>query len=193
MSNRSKVLSAIAILFLTACASSSGPEILETYRAPGTLQINFKKVAVLVQNGGPDLRRRIESQVAAYSQRTPIIPASDILGDGDMRSVSSIREKLMADSFDGVISMRLVRGGEVAPSHSRTNTVMSNDDAAGEGNQAFGGKLRIETEVYSLQDAKLIWSAIVESKYDGGDRMKAVREIVEAMERELRKNDLLPR
>jgi hypothetical protein len=98
----------------------------------------FQKIAVLALNGGPDMRKQIEQQLADETHGK-LVPASSVLGSGDMRSVPAMRKKLIDQGFDGVVTMRLIRGGEINPSQSiQGQSLTSYAESVPPGEPTFG-------------------------------------------------------
>jgi len=158
--------------------------------APGTVSFVFNKTAVIVLNGGPDLRRQLEQQIQTDTHNR-VIAASSILGEGDMRSIEAFKSKLLAEKFDGVIVLRMVRATEVndaatVPGESFTNYANS----VGQDEPAFGGNHRVDARVFNVADEKLIWRATLDA-HSSLDAPSMVSEIVKVLRDTLRDTGLV--
>ena len=179
-----------AAVSIVAAGCSSGARIMSTYRAPGTVSFVFSKVAVIVLNGSRDQRAVLEDEVV--KDRPRLIAGHTVLAPEDMRSVAVAKQKLLADKFDGVVTMRLIRATEVNPDTLHPGESFSSySESAGSDEAPFGQNMvRIETNIYQLPDEKLIWSAIVEAPR-AKDPKDTVRAAVDAMLDELRATGLV--
>ena len=180
---------ATAALIAAGC-SSGGTRILNTYRAPGTVSFVFSKVAVIALNGSRDQRAAVEDELV--KDRPRLVAAHTVLAPADMRSVATAKKVLLADKFDGVVTMRVIRATEVNPEKLNPGeTLSSYAESAGDSEAPFGqGKIRIETNVYQLADEKLIWSAIVETN-QSNDPKAVARAAADALLDELRSTGLV--
>ena len=182
----------ILVPFAGGCASS-GARLLETWRAPGTMSFVFERSAVLVLNGGPERRATLEAEIVSAGNPSRLVAASNVLRPEELRSLPSVRQKLMEQGFDGILVMRLVRATEINPGESSqgesfttyAGSVAPDDPPFGE------GKLRIETSVYRLADEGLVWRAMVESDTSSNDPRIVVREAVSVMKDHLRGTGLV--
>ena len=180
----------VAALTIVAAGCSSGARILNSYRAPGTVSFVFTKVVVIVLNGSRDQRAALEDEVV--KERPRLVAAHTVLAPEDMRSVAVAKQKLLADKFDGVVTMRLIRATEVNPETlARGESFSSYAESSATPETPFGPNMvRIETNIYELPDEKLIWSATVEAPRSKEPR-DTVRAAVDAMLDELRATGLV--
>ena len=191
-----RALSFLLALAAAACGSTnpSSPyaKIVDTYRARGTVSFVYDKAAVLVLNGGPDLRRTIEAQVAASAGNPKLFAAHSVLTIDDMRSAAAMRRKLLDQKFDGLLVMRVVRPNEVNPGETIPGeTFSSYASSVDEGAPPFGeGKLLLETSVYRLESEKLLWRALVEADSTEGAQAM-VRHAVNVMRGDLQRTGLI--
>jgi len=180
----------IAVFLIVAAGCSSGARILNSYRAPGTVSFVFSKVAVVVLNGSRDQRAALEDEVV--KDRPRLVAAHTILAPEDMRSVAVAKQKLLAEKFDGVVTMRLIRATEVNPETLHPGESFSSYAESAPNSEApFGENMvRIETNIYELHGEKLIWAAIVEAPRSKNPK-DTVRAAVDVMLDELRATGLV--
>ena len=182
--------------FAAACGSSSPSsphaKIVDSYRARGTVSFVYDKAAVLVLNGGPDLRRTLEAQVAAAAGNPKLFAAHSVLSTDDMRSAATMRQKLLEQKFDGLLVLRAIRETEVNPIESVAGESFSSyASSVPPGEDAFGaGKMLLETSVYNLTSEKLIWRAVVEADSTEGAQAM-VRHAVNVMRHDLERTGLI--
>jgi len=179
----------VAAFLILAAGCSSGAKILNSYRAPGTVSFVFQKVAVVVLNGSRDQRAALEDEVV--KERPRLVAAHTVLAPEDMRSVAVAKQRLLADKFDGVVTMRLIRATEVNPETVTGESFSSYAESVGNSEAPFGDNMvRIETNIYELPGEKLIWAAIVEAPRSQNPK-DTVRAAVDVMLDELRSTGLV--
>ena len=179
---------AVAALLAAGCASN-GAHVINTWRAPGTVSFVFSKVAVIVLNGSRDQRAVVEDELV--KDRPRLVAGHTVLTPADMRSVAVAKKVLLADKFDGVVTLRVIRATEVNPASVTGESFSSYAESVGVGEAPFGaGKIHIETNVYQIADEKLIWSAIVEAD-SSKDPKTIARAAADALLDELRSTGLV--
>ena len=184
-----RIASTLCALTLAACATS-GTRLVDSYRAPGTVSIVLNRAAMLVMNGGPDVRASLEDEIVAGGNRARLIPAHTVLGPDDMRSVDAVRQKLLDQKFDGLVVLRVVRSTEIDPHASMGDSITTYAESAPPGEQAFGGKALLEASIYELSDEKLIWTGLVETE-PSKDAKAVVRAAAKVVREQLRDTGLL--
>ena len=180
---------AIVALLLGHCSSSSA-NLVDTYRAPGTVSFTFDRVAVIVLNGSHDMRSSLEDEVVKTAGGHRLVASHTVLNESDQRSYDAVRQALLAKKFDGAATMRLIRPDEIDPYASSPGegfTTFAQSVPAGE--VPFGGNVIIETSVYRLEDEKLVWRGLVEAPK--GDPKFTIRETVRALADHMRDTGLI--
>jgi hypothetical protein len=188
---RSGLCCAAVLLLLARCSSSSGAQIVDAYRAPGTVSFTFDRVAVIVLNGNHDLRSSLEDEVVKTGGGKRLVAAHTVLGEDDMRSYNAVRQALLSKKFDGAVTMRLVRPDEIDAYASKPGESFSTyAEGVPAGEAAFGGKTVVETNIYRLSDEELIWRGVVTAN-KGANPQATIREIVQTLAGHMRDTGLL--
>ena len=186
---RSGICCATVVLLIARC-SSSGAQIVDAYRAPGTVSFTFNRVAVIVLNGSHDLRSSLEDEVVKTAGGKRLVASHTVLGENDIRSYDTVRQALLSKQFDGAATMRLIRGDEIDPYASSPGESFSTyAESVPPGEPVFGGKVVVETSVYRLSDEKLIWRGVV--KADKGNPQATMREVVQTLANHMRDTGLV--
>lgn len=155
------LLRAIAIgLLLAACAGPS-TTIEQSWRAPDAQLGGLRNVVTMAVTSDGTLRRSTEDQMAAKLAAAGIraTPMYAVLGDAERQNRDQAKAKLRAMGYDGVIALRLVSRDqelEYVPGSFDYYWGMTYDP----GYLYSETVVRIETSAYSLEDNRLVWSAI---------------------------------
>lgn len=187
MKNIKPWYSIIIIILNISCSSST--KITSSWREPNkeiTIN-NLKKVLVVALLKNETSRHKAEDQMLGYLNGKGV--ASYNYSDNTFNKLdeTAIINKVRGDGFDGVVMMRLIDvEKEVTYTPGRYNSFPSYY-------QDFGGYYRrswqyystpgqynttktfnVETNVYSLKENKIVWSALTESvNPDGVEQMTA--------------------
>ena len=189
----------LALLLAGGCATT---KIVESWTAPGLKaeDLHFKHVLAIAVMPDATRQRIVEDALAAAATRTEVTPAYTLLSPEDRTNVDRVREVLLKNGIDGVVTVTLVdakqqqtyvpgspqvypggfygyygRMGGVAydPGYIRTDTIVM-----------------VETSLYDVAQSKLLWSGV--SKTLNPQNVDSlIKEIVEAARDELRKKGLL--
>lgn len=195
--NRPISLAATCLLGLAAlgmgCAST---EMTSTWTDPSAKGAELSKVAVICLTKDPGLRRMAENTAAANLQGAQAIPSYQVLGDADLRNRDAVKQQLTAQGFQGVLVMRLAGVTEqVTPVGGPYGTFDGYYDWAG--NAVYApGYLQTDTVVhvisnlYSLQDQKLIWSGVSQT-FDPATAASFMNDVSKAVAHSLEKDRLV--
>jgi hypothetical protein len=193
---RSHIRVLLAALMLTSgCAST---RIVNTWREPAFKgPITFKKTLIAVVHPLPEVRKAAEDELVFQIGSQRAVPAHQVLTEEERKDVNKLKAKVQAGGFDGVVTMRVVdkrsqtsvesasvpedfyesydRGIQLVadPTYTRTVNIVS-----------------VKTNIYSVADAKLIWSGTSES-FDPTQVEDFVAEIAKAVGEALRREKLL--
>jgi hypothetical protein len=199
-------------LVLTSCNSTKST-ILDTWKDPTTSieSENFKKVLVVGLLKNDLIRKRVEDH---FKELNPKFRASyPFLNKKSQINQDLLVKLLKSENFDGVITMRLVdTKKEVSYSPSTFSSYYYNPYGYTSG--TYGGLFGnwygnygtiyyspgnfveetyyiVETNIFSLNNDKLIWSAVTKtvqfSDIEGG-----LDDILKSIENEMRKDGSLP-
>jgi len=181
------LLAAIACS-VAACATTS-TTIEESWRASATESPRNIAIVYMSQDGA--IRRTAEDKMVAQlaARGVHAVPSYHVLADDQMSSEqrAEAKRKLAEAGFDGVITMRLVLRDQ--SQHGSTF-----DDFWGSpwstGYASYGYNelvVRIETNLYSLADNRLLWSALSQTVDPSGAPMvidETTAVVVNQMQRE---------
>lgn len=151
----------IFLLLVTACASTS---IEQQWRGPQATQLH--RVATVMHARDITVRRAAEDDMAQQLRARGVdaVPGYQILSDQDYHDREAAKTRLRAAGFDGVIVMRM------AGQETRLQYVPGDLGAYGYWGPGWGGwgpgyyepetLVRVETAAYSLQNNRLVYSAL---------------------------------
>ncbi len=181
-----KILFGIIIMLNASCSST---QITSSWREPNkeiTIN-NLNKVLVVAFLKNETGRHKAEDQMLGYLNGKGITSYNYLDDNFNKLNEVAIIKKIRSDGFDGAVIMRLVDvEKEVTYTPGRYNSFPSYY-------QDFGGYYRrswqyystpgqynttktfnVETNVYSIKENKIIWSALTESvNPDGVEQMTA--------------------
>lgn len=175
---------------LGACASLTS--ITESWKAPGAGPLDFKKVLVLALVRDESARRVAEDALQSKLAGVTTVQSYQVLSPEDYRNKERAKQRLREEGFDGVIAMRVVSSEQHAT-------------GAPGGYSSFWGYydvfyppmdlrldtvVRVEINVYSLTEDKLLWAGRSET-LDPQSMTQLISEIVDAAGKELRRQGLI--
>ncbi|HTL34185.1 MAG TPA: hypothetical protein VL326_13740 [Kofleriaceae bacterium] len=153
---------ALLVSFLLACASTrSSTTIEQSWRAPHAEQ-RPRNVVTLYSSRDGSVRRTLEDKMAYKLRRGGIAATpSYAVVETDLRDPRQMRDELLAHGYDGVVAIRPV--GE-SPEAVTAMTVDHGGDpppVAATTDFGFVGVIaRLEVEVYSLPEDRLVYTAM---------------------------------
>jgi hypothetical protein len=190
------------VLLIPGCSNTS---VTDTWKEPGlNAPFQFNKiVALAIQQDSASTRVAEDEMTRQIGSRA--VPAYTILTAEDRADVKKVIEKLKAAGADGAVTMKLLdKRIETYVSRDSWGTFHSYYDRSyGYSEPTHGYRSRpyadritvfmVETNIYSVDDGKLIWSAISRSEpYDPENVRQVVHEIAQAVRAELQKEGLIP-
>ena len=177
-------VAALALLSLTSCAATS--QLTTSWADPAAAGHTFKKVVVVGASPNSATRRMYEDTFAAElrSRGIEAIPSYTVVGEGQLNK-DEASAKLKEIGADGVIVTRLVDKQTVENYYPPTYSTYAAPSAyyggwygyysMGYAYQTSPGYtvqnqvLHVETNLYRVADAKLVWSALSESWLEQSD------------------------
>ena len=198
---RHRILACAALLLVWNCSSSS-THLVDSWKAPGVSELEFGKVLALAVSSDEAFRRVAEDKlVERLNVKTVTVPSYAILGGADLKDTDAVRGRLQKAGFDGVVTVRVIGQSENVswqpasfpttyysfwpyygygmaraydPGYLRTETVV-----------------RIETNIYSLEeDEKLLWSGVSET-IDPANTARVIDDLVNVLGAKLRTDGLI--
>lgn len=165
----------VLLFFVSSCAST---KIVESWKAPDK-QITIdklEKVLVVAMFKDETSNRKAEDQMVKFLKGKGIPSYNYLNKNFDKTKVEVIQNKIKKDGFDGAVTMRLIdvdketiyqRNGIYRfPNNYRdfsnyyydSSILYNNPD-----NYITTKKYIIETNIYSITENKIIWSALTET------------------------------
>lgn len=193
---------ALAILAIALAGGCSSAKITNTWRDPSFVgPIAFKKTAIIVIHNDGAIRRTAEDELVKQIGPDRAVAGYAILTDDDLKQASTVRAKLLAENIDGAVTMAVVGKKSqttYVPGSGGYGPMYSYYDYYGRGGAMVGSPgmvvtdniVSIQTNIYSVNDGKLIWSGTSET-FDPSNVTSVIKDIAKAVGQELRKEKLL--
>jgi hypothetical protein len=185
---------ALGVMTAIGCAST---EMSSTWTEPSAKGAELSKVAIVCLAKDPGLRRMAENTAAANLAGAQAVPSYQVLGNTNLRDRDAVKQQLASQGFQGVLVMRLAGVNErvTAVPGPYDGTFDAYYDWAG--NAVYApGYLQTDTVVhvisnlYSLQDQKLIWSGVSET-FNPESAKSFMKDVSKAVAKSLEKDRLV--
>jgi hypothetical protein len=187
----------LAVLgFTLAGASCASTQMTSTWTDPGAKGAALSKVAVICLHKDPGLRRIAEDTVATQLTGAQAVPSYQILGDTDLKDKDAVKAKLKEQGFQGALVMRVTKVSEqVTPVDGPYGTfdgyygwagAMAYDPAYLQTDTV----VHLVSNLYSLQDDKLIWSGVSQT-FDPASAQSFMTDVSKAVAKSLQKDRLV--
>lgn len=187
------LLALLAALTLGACASTG---IAESWVDPGTQELpRFQKVFVAYMGTDAAAQRLAEDAIAKHLQAPAVLKSYELFPDARGLDPVRVKDELRAKGCDGAVMMRVARvEQELSTTGPQPGYYGSFGGYWGHG---YGASMEVrtdeivhmETNLYSLVDDKLLYSARSET-FNPGSTEDLVDEIAEAIAKDLEKRGL---
>ena len=186
-------------LLLGACAPNT--EVIDSWKDPNIGPQKYKKVLAVFISQDPSLRRAGEDQLA---KRLPnLVPSYSSLPEGATRDKDQARAWIQKNGFDGVVIMRPVKVDKETTYVPGSTYVVPAGYGSMYGYWGTGwgyaydpGYVRqdqvvmVETNVYNVSNAKLVWASRTKS-YNPESVRQLVDEIVDQTAAEMKKQKVV--
>jgi hypothetical protein len=186
---------AIALLAVVACATT---RITSTWRDPGIGPVQFRKVVGIALTQDATLRRVAEDEFVRTVGPDQAIAGYTVLPDTEMRDRAIVQARVEAAGADGAVVFRL------ANVETQERWVPPTTYGNAWGYWGFAAPLvyepgylttdrivQVETTVYNVADARLVWAARSET-LNPSDAQSLIDDVVRAVVAEMREAKLLP-
>lgn len=200
-----KLIYCTAIVISLALISCASTKIVESWKAPNK-QISIsklQKVLVVAMFKDDTSNRKAEDQMVKFLKGKAIPSYSYLNKNFDKTKVEVIQNKIKKDGFDGAITMRLIdvdketiysrNGINRFPNNYRDFSNYYYDSSISYNNQeniTVSKTYTIETNIYSITENKIIWSALTEtSDPQGVDKM--TQDVVKVAYKQMIKDGLI--
>ena len=165
-----------AVIFIIASCTST--KISSSWREPDkSVSVEkLTKVLVVALFKNETSRHKAEDQMAGYLKGKGIVSYSYLDKNFDKKDEGALREKLKRDGFDGAVTMRLVDVDKekiynpgnnlLYPSYYRNFSgyyYRSYSNFSNPGYYSTTKTYTIETNVYSIKEDRIIWSALTKT------------------------------
>jgi len=186
------------VLALAACGGDTN--IAESWSDPAAGPIKFKKVIVFFFSKDEAVRRAAEDELVRQLEKTEGVAAYTLIPETEFENLGKVKDRGKSEGFDGAVIMRLlgiekkstyVRGHYPAQyltfgsyyGYARHVTY----DPGYLQNERYA---RVETNVYSLAEDKLIWSGISET-FNPENTVTLVDDVARSVAKDLESKGLL--
>jgi hypothetical protein len=195
------ILVAVSVLF-TSCVSSTGTNIVQSWKDPTARPIEFKKVMFFYLEKDRTVRGFAEEEFVRKVKGTTVVPSIALFAEVAPKDVDKMKDQLRAQGFDGGVLMRIARVDEVTRQEPGIHPGFQSSFGAYYGYwwsyvpAGYSGQMvkertiRVETVVYALDEDKLVWAGISETENPEGIK-DLVAEVIDAVAKSLREKGLL--
>ena len=192
----------MATIMMVACSST---KITSSWREPDkSLTISqLNKVLVVAFFNNETNRRKAEDQMSDYLKGKGVVSYNYFSDKFNRTNEAAIRERIAADGFDGAVTMRLIdvekekiympSNQPLYPAYSRNFAAFYYRNYGFYQQQDYYRTTRIytvETNVYSIKEDKIIWSALTKTTDPEGVN-KLTGEIAEVVHKQMLKEGFL--
>jgi hypothetical protein len=184
-------IAAVALALVAGCATTT---IVSSWKDPAARAVQLRRVVVMAPSNDSALRRSIEDELA---QRIPnATPSYRLFADSELQNRQLVRDEVKARGYDGLVSFRIVSvdqqtiwapGAYWGPAYAYGGWPMFDP-----GYLATQTLVRVDTDVYDLDQDKLVWAAASRT-YDPRSVRTLVDDVTKAVARRMRKEGLAPR
>jgi hypothetical protein len=194
---------ALAFAVLAGCSSTT---LESSWKAPEVGSIHFNKILVMAASPNVTLRRATEDAMRAQISTATVITGYELLPNpDDVKNEAKLRAAVKASGVDGIITLRSVSDEKEVNVNTTYNSFYG---YYGHGGYRYGWGygagmpyasttvstdriVGIETNIYSAQDEKLIWTALTKST-NLSKPEDFVKEVAEVVRKKLREQKLIP-
>ena len=188
----------VIVVALAACAASS--KISDSWSDPAAGPIKFKKVVVFFFSEEEAIRRAAENELVRQIDGAEAVASYTLIPETEFEDLGKVKSRLKSGGFDGAVIMRLL-GVDQQKTWVRghySNNYYSFDRYYGyswhavydPGYLRTDRSARVETNVYSLTENKLIWTGISET-FNPKNAVSLVADVARAVANDLKSKGLL--
>jgi hypothetical protein len=187
----------LAVLGLaTAAAGCAATEMKNTWTDPGSKGAMLSRIAVICLHSDARLRQMCEETSASRLTGAQAVPSYRLLSHADLRNREAVKTKLKEQGFQGALIMRVT---------AVTEQVTAVDGPYGtfDGYYDWAGAavfdptylqadtiVHMVSNLYSLQDEKLIWSGVSET-FDPASAQSFMKDVSKAVAKSMQKDRLV--
>jgi len=178
---------------MVACSHTT--QMTDLYRDPGVTSLKFDRVAAIALTDDAQMRRTVEDEMV--QQIGPkAVAANTILSADDYKSADAVRAKLQSLKIDGAVVLSLLSIGEepIDPQGGMSDSQKSFSGYYGHGGgggvYAYENVARLQTQIFSVPDNKLLWSAATKT-FEPKDAKQMIAATAAQIRSELQKDGLV--
>jgi hypothetical protein len=196
LSHRTSIAVPLALALGIAAMSCASTEMTSTWTDPAAKGASLSKVAVICLAKDPGLRRMAENTAAANLKGADAVPSYQVLGDTDLKNRDLVKAKLSTLGFQAALIMRVASVNEqVTAVDGPYGTFDGYYDWAGAAVYAPGyletdTVVHVVSNLYSLNDQKLIWSGVSET-FDPASAQSFMNDVSKAVAKSIQKDHLI--
>jgi hypothetical protein len=202
-------VAALSLLTLTSCAATS--QLTTSWADPAAANRSLKKVVVVGATPNAAVRRMYEDSFASDLKARGIdaVPSYTIAGEGQLNKEEA-SAKLKEQGADAVIVTRLVDKQQYENYYPPTYSTYAAPSAyyggwygyysmgysymSSPGYVEQGQIYRVETNMYDVQNDKLLWSGITESTLSSGQAPTSeVQPVIHLLVNDMEKKKIIPK
>jgi len=178
-----------------ALVGCSTTRIVSTWKEPSANAVEFRKVLVVSPSRDESLRRIAEDELVHEMTGTVAVPSYTILSQDQIQDQNLLKQLVRERGFDGLVVFRVaavdqqfswVPGAYAGPTYAYGGWPMYDP-----GYIHVDTVARVETNVYSVPDQKLIWAS-ASNTFNPSSATSLVDDVARAVGKEMRKEGFLP-
>ncbi len=197
------IASFAAAVPIMACSSST--TVAETWKAPGTTRLTYKKILVIAASPSETFRHQAEDLMASEIKGAQVVKSYTLLPDREsLEDKANVDRIVTENAIDGIVMARVVSDHTevdyIPPSYPSSYYSFGTYYGPHYGLAPYyyeQGEIRttkiigVETNIYDAKSGKLVWSGLTKTT-DPDDTNELLQETVEAVHKELRDEKLVP-
>lgn len=188
-------------LLLAGCVGT--PTLTDTWRDPAFKQLDSKKMIVLAVSGEESFRRVAEDELVRQLPNQNAVVSYDKVAATDINDSQKVLELAHGQGIDSALVMRVLEVDKVEQSvpasyspvfmhfsDQRNSEAYYYPTRYDEGYKYTEKTYRVETDLYTLADDKLVWSGITQVR-DPDSMRELVSDSAQLVTGEMRKQGLI--
>jgi hypothetical protein len=187
----------VILSVLVACAST---EIVESWRDRTAGPIGFKKVVVFFFGKDQAMRRKAEDELVRQIKGTQSVTSYSLIPEAEFKDLDKVWDRLKERAFDGAVIMRLlgvekevtqVPGSYPGYYYSFRGYYRYTWPVVYDPGYLRTDRIaRVETNLYSLAEDKLIWAGVSET-FNPKNAVSLVGDVARSVAKDLKAKGLL--
>jgi hypothetical protein len=190
---------ALGLLALVVGGCTSA-HVIDTWRSPQlTGPVHLSRILAIAVHPDGAVRRIAEDEMVRQIGAARATPAYQVIGDAYRADSAAFKNQIRKAGFDGVITLTVTAVRDqtrfvsaMGDSYEPFYVYYDRSTTASETPDYFVTDTiaRVETRIYSVADERVLWAAVSDA-FDPADTRKTVRDVLQAVGAELRKQKLI--